>query len=392
MARRRWLRWIGLIAVGLVVAVGGVYAWAWVSTGSSTFARALVWREADVGDQDRFPARRIPTGQRVSPLPEGGVVDLLAPDGDGGTVTRLEDFLSENDTRAFLVVHDDRLVYERYFHGSSRNTLETSWSVAKSFVSTLIGIAIDDGLISGVDEPVTDHVPELAERDARFEQITLRDLLTMTSGLRYEESDLPWAGDDTLTYYGIDLRDVALERTEIERPPGQEWLYNNYNPLLLGLVLERATGETVSEYMSTALWRPLGAASDATWSLDSEDSGFEKMESGLNATALDYARFGLLFLHGGRWAGERIVSNEWVRTATAPRTATEYASGYGFFWWTDSERRGNFYALGNYGQYIYVAPEASTVIVRLGSDWGLGNDGWLDAFRDITDQLEPEGR
>ena len=117
---------------------------------------------------------------------------------------------------------------------------------------------------------------------------------------------------------------MALERTEIERAPGREWQYNNYNPLLLGLVLERVTGMSVSDYMARQLWQPLGAAGDASWSLDSVRSGFEKMESGLNATALDYARFGLLFLHGGRWNGERIVSRGWVRAAIAARTVTDY--------------------------------------------------------------------
>jgi CubicO group peptidase (beta-lactamase class C family) len=231
---------------------------------------------------------------------------------------------------------------------------------------------------------VTRYVPELALRDPEFEAITLRDLMTMTSGLRYEESGLPWAGDDTLTYYGVDLREAALDRTEIETAPGEDWLYNNYNPLLLGLILERATDGSVSEYMSTELWRPLGAEADATWNLDSDDSGFEKLESGLNATPRDYARFGLLFADDGRAEGRRVVPRGWIREATATQTATDHESGYGYFWWTDARRPGSFYALGNYGQYIYVAPRSETVIVRTGSDWGLDNDGWLNLFRDLS--------
>ena len=132
-----------------------------------------------------------------------------------------------------------------------------SFSVAKSFVSTLVGIAIDEGLIGSVEDPVTDYLPELAVRDPRFERITLRDLLTMSSGIRFWETDLPWPWtDDTYTYYGVDLRDVGLNGTRIERPPGQEWHYNNYHPLLLGMVLERATGMSVSDYMATRLWQP----------------------------------------------------------------------------------------------------------------------------------------
>jgi CubicO group peptidase (beta-lactamase class C family) len=197
---------------------------------------------------------------------------------------------------------------------------------------------------------------------------------------------LPW-GDDISTYYGTDLRDLALNGTNIERAPGEAWLYNNYNPLLLGLVLERATGMSVSEYMSSRLWRPLGAEFDATWSLDSEGSGFEKMESGLNAAPADYARFGLLFLHGGEWNGARIVSEGWVREATARDTSADPAQHYQYFWWIDTERPGRFYAVGNLGQFVYVAPDADAVIVRNGRDWGVEHDTWLAAVREIADRL-----
>jgi CubicO group peptidase (beta-lactamase class C family) len=260
--------------------------------------------------------------------------------------------------------------------------------VAKSFLSTLVGIAIDEGAIHSVTDPVTDYVPELAQRDARFDQITLRDLLTMSSGIRYEEQSLPlpW-GDDVNTYYGTDLRDLALNDTQIEQAPGQEWHYDNYNPLLLGLVLERATGMSVSEYMAIRLWQPLGAEADATWSLDSDADGFEKMESGLNEAPVDYARFGELMLHGGRWNGTQIVSTGWAREATAADTSTDPAAHYQYFWWIDTNRPGRFYALGNLGQYIYLAPDADTVIVRLGADWGVSNGTWIETFRRIADQL-----
>jgi len=388
--RRRWLG--GLVAgVGaVVVLVAAVYGWAFASVDSSTTARAMIWLGADIGDQDRFPARPIPAGDDVSPLPEGEEIDLSAavPEatGRGGS---FDDHLRATDTLAFVVVHDDRLVYERYFEGSDRRDRQTSFSVAKSFVSTLVGIAIEEGLIGSVDDPVTEYVPELAERDPRFERITLGHLMTMSSGMRYEEQSipvLPW-GDDIETYYGVDLRESALESTEIVGTPGLQFIYNNYNPLLLGLVLERATRMTVSEYMATRLWQPLGAEADATWSLDSESSGFEKMESGLNATPIDFARFGQLYLHEGRWNDTRIVSEDWVRAATAVDVSTDPAPHYQYFWWVALERPGRFYALGNFGQYIYVAPDADTVIVRLGRDWGVENQTWLATFRDVADQL-----
>jgi CubicO group peptidase (beta-lactamase class C family) len=377
-------------AVALLIVFGlAVSTWAWLSTDRSTIARALVWREADVGDQHRFPSRPIPAGGHAGALPAGPEVDLRVsvPGGRKGT-TRLDDVLRGTDTRAFVVLHHGRVVDARYFGDSGPKTLETSFSVAKSFVSTLVGIAIDQGRIGSVDDPVTRYVPELAARDPRFQRITLRDLLTMSSGLRYQESSGPWPwGDDTSTYYGVDLRKIALEHTEVEQAPGQRWHYNNYNPLLLGLVLERATGMPVSDYLASRLWQPLGAGSDASWSLDSKRSGFEKLESGLNATALDYARFGQLCLHGGEWNGRRIVSREWVRAATRVHTATDFPNPYGYFWWVDGKRPDRFYAFGNYGQYIYADPHADVVVVRLGSDWGFGNEAWLATFRAIADQL-----
>jgi CubicO group peptidase (beta-lactamase class C family) len=388
--KRRWLRRPAiLVAVVLLVAVG-VYGWAAASVQRSSLARAMWWRDADVGDQFRFPSRAIPAGVEPSPLPSGTELNLssiAAP--TGGSV---EELLGDTDTLAFLVVHDDTLVAERYFGEAQRDTLQTSFSVAKSFLSTLVGIAIDEGAIHSVTDPLTEYVPELAQRDTRFDQITLRDLLTMSSGIRYEEQSLPlpW-GDDVNTYYGTDLRDLALNGTQIERAPGQEWHYDNYNPLLLGLVLERATRMSVSEYMATRLWQPVGAEFEATWSLDSDADGLEKMESGLNGAPVDYARFGELFLRDGRWNGSQIVSKDWVREATAADTTTDPAPHYQYFWWVDTARPGRFYALGNLGQYIYVAPDADTVIVRFGSDWGASNGAWIATFRGIADDLVDRG-
>ena len=386
MRARRWLLLASSVFGLLVVALLGVYGWAWSSTDESTMARALIWRESDVGDQHRFPARRIPASTRTSSLRAGIEPDLVV----SSEGKELDEFLSDTETFAFLVVHEDRLVYEGYFDGATRETLQTSFSAAKSFVSTLVGIAIDAGLIDSVDDRVTDYLPELAARDPGFRQITLRHLLTMSSGIRYREGGFPSLGDDTYTYYGVDLRDVALNRVEIDGPPGVAWQYNNYHPLLLGLVLERVTGTSVSDFMARRLWQPLGAEADATWNLDSDGSEFEKLESGLNARPVDYARFGLLFLHNGRWNGRRIVSEDWVRAATGadPATDSAYYHGYRYFWWIDVERPGRFYALGKYGQYIYVAPDANAVVVRFGRDWGVGNVAWLATFREVADELE----
>ena len=157
---RRWFLLAGGVFGFVIAAVLGVYGWAWSSTDESTIARAMIWRESDVGDQHRFPARRIPAGARTSPLRAGVEADLVV----SGEGKGLDGFLRETDTLAFLVVHEDRLVRELYFGGANRESLQTSFSAAKSFVSTLVGIAIDEGLIESIEDRVTDYVPELAER------------------------------------------------------------------------------------------------------------------------------------------------------------------------------------------------------------------------------------
>jgi CubicO group peptidase (beta-lactamase class C family) len=379
-ARRRIAR--VLIALGALVGV--VYGAAWATTDRFGVSRAIVWLEADTGDVDRFPSRPVPAGAGVLPLPAGRPLDLAAalPGGDPAA------FFAETRTAAFLVVQDGELRHEEYVGGTTEDELRTSFSSVKSVVSTLVGLAIADGAIGSVDDPITAYVPELLDRDARFADITLRHLLTMSSGLRYVERSLPWS-DDAQTYYGTDLRSTAMS-ARIEEPPGQTFLYNNYNLLLEGLVLERATGQRVAEYLSERLWRPMGAEADASWSLDSTWSGFEKMESGLNAVARDYARFGLLFANGGRAGEEQVVPEDWITVATASGEEGSPEIHYGFHWWTGNLDggplpEGRFMAAGNFGQFVYVAPDRAAVIVRLGDDDGTAD--WPAVLGAVADAL-----
>ena len=226
-------------------------------------------------------------------------------------------------------------------------------------------------------------MPELLDRDPRFAEVTLRSLVTMSSGLAYEEQGLPWS-DDAVTYYAPDLRKVALD-AQVASAPGERWLYNNYNPLIMGLVLERATGTSVSDYMARQLWQPMGAEAGASWSLDSEASGFEKLESGVNAVPRDYARFGYLFTHDGRVDDRQVVPADWVREATARDTSADPAEHYQYWWWLDTEREGRFYAAGNHGQFVYVDPASDVVVVRLGRDDG--DVRWTEVLRDVADRV-----
>jgi CubicO group peptidase (beta-lactamase class C family) len=381
-----------LLLAAVVVLIG------YLSAPNFYLTRTIFWGESDHKDLERFPARAIHNAPPISRFDELPAANPYASQieaiGNRSTNGSLIDYLEASGTTAFLVIHEDKLVYERYFNGYDDTDLNTSFSMAKSYASALVGIAIDEGYIKSVNEPITNYIPGLLKKDKRFESITIRHLLTMSSGIKYEEGgDLPWSekADDTKTYYSTDLRELALENCRIEGKPGEYFEYNNYNPLLVGLILERATGMSVSRYLQEKLWKPMGMEEDGSWSLDSTQSGFEKMESGVNARPRDFARFGMLFAGEGDWEGRQLISRGWVEESTRADISTDPAQDYQYFWWvnTPDGETHHFSARGKYGQYIYVAPEKDLVIVRLGKAEGeKGYDYWIDLFERLTTKLD----
>ena len=363
--------------------------------------RVIFWGESDYKDLEKFPARTIhkaPPTFTFDQLPaDNPYASQIEAIGDDATDGRVEDYLEASGTTTFLVVRDDELLYEKYFNGYDKDSLQTSFSMAKSYASALVGIAIDEGYIKSVDEPITTYIPELLEKDERFKSITIRHLLTMSSGIKYEEGgDLPWSedADDTKTYYATDLRELALN-CQIEGEPGEYFEYNNYNPLLVGMIVERATGMPVSRFLQEQLWKPVGMEADGSWSLDSKKSGFEKMESGVNARARDFARFGMLFAKEGRnWEGEQLISRSWVEESTRADATTDPSLEYQYFWWVDTPgSKNHFSARGKYGQYIYVAPEKDLVIVRLGKEEGEQSyDYWISLFEELSSKLDTSAK
>ena len=301
LTRRR----VGGAAIGLgatVLALGvaglGLGIWAFAATDVSQLARAIAWQDSSFDDSRRFPFRTFRAGSNPVTFDSvaGSPVDEFIVEATGEP---LEGFLERTDSTAFIVLHGDDLLYEAYFNGSNREAIQTSFSVAKSFTATLVGIALEERLISSLDDPLTNYLPELGERDLRFGDMTLRHVITMSSGLGFREGASPW-DDPANTYYGTDLRTAALTKTEIEVGPGREFHYNDWNLILMGLVLERTTGMSLSAYMETRLWQPMGAEADGSWSLDSETSGYEKVFVGINARAIDFAKLGWLYLNEGR--------------------------------------------------------------------------------------------
>lgn len=379
---------IFLGALGLVGLLLVVWLAAHLFTPYSQWARAIAWLDSDFDDYKRFPLRTIANAgptfdfQRPSAEVQQRYAPALAALGDG---QKLDDFLKDSDTVAFLVIKDDVLLYEGYFNGYNRESTVTSFSVAKSFVSALVGIAIAEGYIGSVEDPITRYVPELLAKDQRFQKITLRHLLTMASGIRYREQGVPWS-DSAATYYAPDLRAVALS-SPIAGEPGQAFHYNNFHPLLLGLVLERTTGRPVVQYLEEKIWKPLGMEAPGSWSLDSEHSGFEKMESGINGRAIDFAKFGRLFLNRGNWNGVPVVPAAWVDESTRRDTTTDPAPHYQYLWWVNTKATGShqYYAAGKHGQYVYIVPEQNLIFVRFGRTDRYRH--WDQLFQTLAERL-----
>lgn len=374
-----------LAALGLACVIyPPVYVWRTVTLGDS-----------DVDDQFYFPKRTVHAAPGAREMPTA--IDAVRvrrafakalPDQD------LDAWLAANTTQGFVVLQRGRMIYEGYFNGHRRDDPATSFSVAKSVLATLVDLAVAEGRIASLDLPVTTWLPELRARDPRFDHVTLRHLLDMNAGLHYTEYPF-LTSDGAKTYYWPDLRTLALEATMIERSPGEAWLYNNYHPLLVGLALERATGMSVAAWMQSRLWQPAGMAADASWSLDSTASAFEKLESGINARTLDFARFGQLFLDQGvALDGRRVLAADTVRAATSPDGAMplpQFRAGayYKHFWWGQARADGgyDFSARGNHGQFVFVSPANQVVIARNGRTYGVPPRQWIAVFAAMADEL-----
>ena len=373
-------------------------------------ARDMAWGESDVLDYQKFPSRPVHNGPQVfrfksHPTPERFQTIKYTVDGEAKEAP-FGDFLRSTNTISFIVVKDGDVVYERYLNGFKRDSIVTSFSIAKSVTAALVGIAIDDGYIGSVNDPVVDYLPELRGRG--YDDVTIRDLLLMSTGIKFvQDEDLgglqdlwPFASDVALAYSYPNLRRLVLHLPPSKEPVGAAFNYNPYHPILLGMILERTTQRSVAAYLQEKLWQPLGMEYPASWSLDSKSDGFEKMESGLNARAIDFAKLGQLFLDDGRWNGKQVISKQWVTESTSPdpldsrpffsypdwRSAGGY---YKYMWWGMRTAGGGYYyiALGRLGQRITVFPEDRVVIVRFGI-----NEEGVDSWDKVIETIAAKAR
>lgn len=390
-------------------------------------ARIVKWNYAEFEDHQKFPKKPISPLTKDEP---GFTFQTNQPD-RANVIAPLQieadeqkkdfkDFLADQGTTAFMIMRNDTIYYEQYLNGYEKGDVLTSFSVAKSFVATLVGIAINEGVIGGVHDTVTQYLPEMA--DQGFDQVTIANLLNMQSGIEFRENYRNPFSDVAKYYYGQDLNRY-LTQLEVVNEPGQKTKYQSANTQILARILTKVTGQSLTSYLSEKIAGPIGMKPPASWSIDSEGSETEKAFCCLNTTVRNFARFGRLYLNEGVWQGDTIVPYDWFKASTQVKGKPQNFE-YFYHWWHcidtrpvdddfDSTMAGpykkvktaykgdqkekyvvtpcqGFYAKGYLGQYIYMDPANDLLILRFGKR--KGNVDWPSFFQSYSKSLRSSPR
>lgn len=284
---------------------------------------------------------------------------------DYNTVKETETLTNLNNdkgTIAYLIIKNDSIWFENYYDGFNKDSKSNSFSMAKSMVSALLGKAIMEGKIKSLDQPVSDFYPEFSEGLAA--KMTVGDLSSMASGLNWDEAYYSPLSVMTRAYFDDNLEKLILGLKVVDEP-GTEYKYLSASTQLLGMVIEKATGVKLSDYLSDNFWRPMGAENEAFWQLDSEEHGLEKAYCCVASNARDFARFGKLYKQYGKWNGKQILDSTFIAKSTTPRFMESPEYGYGW-WLANHNNKKIFYMRGHLGQLVIVIPEDDVIIVRLG--------------------------
>lgn len=397
----RILKFISAVLLFLII-VGGILAFVFwdklvrLNAVNTLFSEELIVSNFSNMDKAFFNTSIPSSGDletwevALKPLPE----KFNSPLGE----KNIQNWLQETSTTSFLVVQDGKITFEEYYLGTKQDDLRVSWSVAKSFLSAAFGVAVEEGLID-IKKPVDEYVS--AFKGTVYEGTTVKNVLTMSSGVRFNEDYLDFWSDinkmGRVLALGGSMDDFAAGLEGREREQGEVRQYVSIDTHVLAMVLRSATGKKLPQYLAEKIITPIGFKRQPYYLTDSEGNAFAL--GGLNMTARDYARFGQMFLDDGKWNDQQIVPAQWVHTSTseqAARPKPEDGFGYGYQWWIPdgSQDNGNDYvARGIYGQYIYVNPEARTVIVRTAANRNfrkplvddlVENHIYMDTFRKIA--------
>ena len=367
---------IFIITIGLVVFTDNYYG------------RLIRWNIPDVYDYQKFPYVTIENSNNPYIIPKKIDTDLFSTfefDREGETINGLTNLLALTKTNALIVIQNDTIIYENYLNGRNRESLCKSFSASKSILSMLIGIAVDEGDIKSINDPLKKYITDF--RNEELGEITIKQCLNQTTGIKYDKR-MSFFSDKAKFFYTKNVREL-IKGVDLENKPGTKWSTDEYSILLLGAVLENATGESISYYLQEKIWKPIGMEYSATFSIDSKDHKFEHVADGLNATAIDFAKIGMLLLKDGKWNYKQIIPEEWISESVSLNESLKtdrYGLNFKYLWWI-KRKNGDFHAAGHFGQYIFVSPRSNTVIVRFGERKG-GVHWWYDIFPKIVGELD----
>ncbi len=334
-----------------------------------------------------FPTKELKQAPSPRSYPKGDALSLPSEFTFQNQKISTEQFLKRSATTGLIVIQNDSLVYEKYFLGNTAETKNISWSVAKSFISALFGIAIEEGHIKSIEETVETYVPQLM--GSAYEGVRIKDVLQMSTGVKFNEDYGDFNSDINRWGRGFALgksQNAFAASLTREREPGTVNHYVSINTHVLGMILTNATGKSITEYMQEKFWTPMGMEHDGYWVTD--NTGMEVALGGLNITLRDYAKIGSLYLNAGKWNGQQIVSSDWVKSSVTPDAPhlmpTKHGLGYGYQWWIPYSTEGEFMAQGVYNQNIYVNPTTKTVIVKLSANSKFTDANYIESRTDVA--------
>ena len=337
-----------------------------------------------------FPTSKLSHSSKPLVFKKGAPLELPSNFIFEDKVVKVDEYLSRTDTSALLILKDGKISYENYWLTGGKNVQWISMSVAKSFISALIGIAIDQGHIKNLEDEVTDYVPQL--KNSAYDNVRIKDILQMSSGASWNEdysdpnSDINRSSKIFAIGGSLDEFSASLKK---ELKPGSYNRYNSTDTQVLGMLLREATRTSITKYMEEMLWHPMGAQDSGYWILDSKN--MEMAYAGFNATARDYAKLGELYRLGGKINGKQIIPRDWVKASVKPdaphlmpgdNPLSDFPLGYGYQWWVP-DLSGDFSAIGVYNQFIYVSPKSNMVIVKLSANSIYGTSEALSTLSEL---------
>ncbi len=386
---RTFGKWLGRALLALVLAAAVVGFWKREEITRLLAVNSLFSAEKIVQNFSNMEAAflTVPISRgpgNVSPLPKGDVLNL-SPEATT--------WIEARSVTSLLVMQDGKIRYEEYFLGTNADDRRISWSVAKSYLSALLGVLVQEGAITSLDDPVTKYAPKLT--GSAYDGASILNVLNMASGVTFNEDYLDYDSDinrmGRAVALGGALDDIAAGLSESFAAPGETWAYVSIDTHVIGMVIRGATGRSISDLMTEKIIAPLGLEQDGNYITDGQGVAF--VLGGLNFTTRDYARFGQIILQNGEYDGNQVVPADWIARSTAVSAPTAPGNvGYGYQWWIPADaQEGEFYGRGIYGQYLYFDRPRGVLITTTGADRSFREPGVaetnIDMFRKIAQGL-----